>query len=637
MRKGSHVKAYLRLVKRYGRPHLWTAIGIILVAMLASTVPYVSNFLGKTMVDEVIIVGPQTQSDTEDVSPDDPSAPTARCDYASIELESSARISELAEARTGRTKPERIWLLLLLIGGTLALHGVNVICSWINHVPSANIGNKIGFHLRKDLHNKLQQLQMSYFDKHETGKLMARMIDDVQVVQQDVTGTFVNIFLDFFRLILGLAVIYALNWKMALLATFLIPLFVVSNKYFAEPLKRLRKQCRKLSSEIYSHFQQRVTAVRVVKGFGQEKRELRGYLALATDLVRRRMRTVLMNTLMGAASGLIMSLGFAFILYVGALEIRAGRLTLGELLMFYSIAGRLFAPAMALSALIPFLRGLEVNINRIFEILDEPVTIADAPDAVKMDSLEGDIRFRDVSLTYDAANAPALKNINLEIKAGSTVAIMGPSGSGKTSLVNLIQRLYEPTEGTIEVASRNIRDIRMASLRRHVGLVPQETALFSGTIREAITYGHFNATDERVEAAAREAEIHDFIVSLPKGYQTMMGERGVTLSGGQKQRISLARALLTDPIILVLDACTSALDAGTEARIQQTLSNSANNRTSFVITHRLSMAAKCDKIIVLEDGEVAQFGTNKKLLSQSGPYRRIHEQQNKGAKRQRAA
>jgi subfamily B ATP-binding cassette protein MsbA len=327
------------------------------------------------------------------------------------------------------------------------------------------------------------------------------------------------------------------------------------------------------------------------------------------------------------ACGLISSVGTALVLYYGALQVKRAALTLGGLLYFYTATISLFGPILALTYMNVVVQWVLAALRRIFEVLDEEVSIKDAEGAIALPEMKGHVVFRNVSLKYEGAAGYALKDLDFEVPAGSVVCLVGPSGSGKSSIVNLLLRLYDPTEGHVLIDGHDIKDIRVRSLRDHIGIVPQEPILFSGTIAENIMYGHVEATASQVVAAAKAAELHDFIYSLPEKYEAEIGERGTTLSGGQKQRLAFAMALITDPSLLILDDSMSALDAETEAKIQKTLGGIMKDRTTFVITHRMSTAMMADLILVLDRGRLVQKGTHEELVTQPGMYRRMFEQQ----------
>ena len=306
-------------------------------------------------------------------------------------------------------------------------------------------------------------------------------------------------------------------------------------------------------------------------------------------------------------------------------------MSVGDLVYFHMAMGNLFHPLVALTNMNAVLQQMMVVIARVYEVLDEEVQIQDRPDAVRLERIRGRVAFRHVSFRYTETGEDVLKDLNFEVRPGTSVAVVGPSGSGKSTLVSLLMRLYEPTEGSVLIDDYEIRDVKLSSLRAHVSMVPQEPILFSGTIAENIVYGRDGATPDRIMAAAKAAELHEFIMELPEKYEAHVGERGANLSGGQKQRLAFAMALLTDPSILILDDTTSALDAKTEARIQETLDRVMQNRTTFVITHRISTAMRADRILVLDTGRMVGWGTHEELIQQEGVYRQLYEQQQKQA------
>jgi len=626
------VKAFYRLLKVYVAPYWGTAIGIFLLTIVSSCVPYLLSFMGKVMVDSVLEVNVAKLTDSSEALPaSDPISPVATRDHEEVKTGTSASVEHTFFEQQGKTPQEKIALLLWLFFGYVVVRFAAGGADWLRRYHMGLVGQKVVFHLRKDLHDKLQQLQLAYLDQQQTGKLMSRIMDDVGTIEWHAAGTVVWFSSCAVMLLVGLVMLYSINWTMALIVTGVLPLYVISYQCFVRRLRRLHEECRRLNAETYGHFQQKITGVRVVKSFVQEKRELSDYLRIASRHARRNVRRAVLGAILGGLAGIISTVGVALMLYVGARQVGAGTLTLGGLLLCHGIVWNLFGPAISLSDMTLTMQWLSVIITRIFEILDEPVTIKDRPGALPLHQVRGHVRFRNVSLTYNGCDEPALKDIDLDVPPGTTLCIMGPSGAGKTSLISLLLRLYEPTDGRIELDGIDILDTRVKSLRRHISLVPQEAAIFSGTIRANIIYGRFDATDEQVRRAAKAAQIDGFIMSLPDGYETFVGEQGVTLSGGQKQRVSLARALLTEPSILILDDCTSALDATTEARIQNTLASEMAGRTCLVITHRVSMAMRCDRIVVLEDGQIVEAGTHEELLEREGLYRRTYEQQYESA------
>jgi len=659
------MRVFIRLARAYLKPY-WTRIVLsIWLTCVSSMAPFVFSFMGKTIVDDVLQIA-TTPPKPPDLDPADPVSPYAHHSYANAEPE-RAGLDDVFIARTGKTTAYKLKLLGIFFIAYLTIHATLAALRWISWYNTSIIGQKIVFRMRTDLHDKLQALQMTYFDQIQTGKIMARVIDDVDVIRTNVTNTVIMFATNLTMLAVGCLILYSINWRMALVATCCLPLYALSYQFFVRRVRETTRKIREINSRTYGYLQQKISGIRVVKSFTQEKMELLRYRRLARESLQTVLRRDVLQILLGGIATIISGVGTAFVLWYGASLVRDGSLTLGEMLFFYATVGCLFAPVIQISDTNIVLQWLVVVIQRVFDVLDEEVTIKDRPGAVKVSEVRGLIEFRNVSLKYKApdpklqpqesadrhahdhhghhhhlpeeqqAEPPppkefdfALTDVSLTIQPGQMVCITGASGSGKTSLVLMLLRLYEPSSGQILLDGRDVQSIRLTSLRRHVSLVPQESAIFSGTIADNVRYGEPYASLESVIAAAKAAEIHSFIDELPDKYDTKVGEQGVSLSGGQKQRVSIARALLTDPSVLILDDCTSALDAETEGRIQQTLQRVLHRRTSIVITHRTSMAMKADRIVVLDKGRIVEQGRHDELLANRGYYWRIYNSQQKG-------
>jgi ABC-type multidrug transport system fused ATPase/permease subunit len=385
---------------------------------------------------------------------------------------------------------------------------------------------------------------------------------------------------------------------------------------------------RQQYGEITSVFQENLMGIRVVRGFAQEDQERKKIAGELDKYFKTHLLTAKYRAFYLPLATFISSIGFVFILWYGGNLVMAGALSLGSLVAFYFYVFRIAQPVRMLGMISNLLLRANVASNRVFEIVDAKVSVEDKPDAVEVNELEGHVQFKDVSFGYD--ENLVLKNINLDVKPGMNVAILGATGSGKSSIISLIPRFYDVTSGSIIIDGRDIRDYKVQSLRRHIGIVRQDPFIFSTTFKENIGYGVENPKIEDIEAAAKSAKIHDYIMSTPKGYDTEIGERGVTISGGQKQRIAIARALLKNPKILILDDSTSSVDTQTEHEIQQALDALLENRTTFIITQRLSSIKKANYIVVLDNGEVAEEGTHDELLAKKGIYWRLYETQISG-------
>ena len=588
-----------RLEREYVRPHWLRMSTAVLINTISAAVPFAFGFTARIIVDDILQLN---------------------------RWSGGAMINMPADEM-----PAKVKLLIIVAAANIALHLIGIACSWIFNYSAVFVSQQIVFTLRKQLYVKLQQLQLTYFDQRITGKIMARVLDDVSVIQGNVTGTFIGIITNVMMFFIGTAILFSINTKLAIIALVVVPLWALVYKLFREKISENQRRIREKNSEIYGVVEEKVSAIRVVKAFASEGRESIRYVRLAGDFVRLAVGQVKLSTGLSFFASLINILGTGFILYIGALEVKAGIITTGDLLYFIAAVANLFSPVIQLTNLNAQFQWVLVVLHRVFEILDEEVDIADKPDAQTMQDVRGEVKLRNVSLQYPNATTNALSDISLDIPAGSNVAIMGPSGSGKTSLVNLILRFYEPTEGEVLVDGENIRDVTLESLRRHISMVPQEITIFSGNIAENVVYGRYDARPTQVIQACKEAELHDFVMSMPEKYETQVGEHGTSLSGGQRQRLAIAMSLLTDPEILILDDSTSALDAETERRIRETLETIMENRTSFVITHRIATARHADMIVVLEEGRIAEIGTHDELAQRGGAYTRIIELQRRGA------
>ncbi|MBI2447696.1 MAG: ABC transporter ATP-binding protein [Candidatus Omnitrophica bacterium] len=493
------------------------------------------------------------------------------------------------------------------------------------------LGQRVVFHLRRKLHEKLQELQLAFYDTRLPGKIMARVVNDVNVVQNMVTGGFITMFTDVVMLILVVGIMVSIRRELAVISLGTLPFYALNYNFFVNKIRIINKKIRDKVAEIYGLLEERVSAIRIVKSFARENYEINQFSKKVSEHRELNIDNAVLNTILGAIAGVISGVGTGFVLWYGGRLIINGALTVGSLIAFYSFIGYLYGPIVRLTQINTTVQWVMVSVDRIFEIMDEPVTIKDSDNAVELREIIGQVSFRRISFKYKFGDRVILKNINLEVMPGTIVGIVGPSGSGKSTLLSLIPRFYEITEGAIFIDEYDLRDVRIVSLRQKIGFVPQESVLFSGSIKSNIKYGREDARDEEVIEAARAAEIHDFISTLPDKYDTEIGERGVTVSGGQRQRLAIARALLTNPQVLVLDDCTSSLDAETESRLQETLDKLMRGRTCFIVSHRISSVMKSDMIIVMRNGEIIEKGVHKSLLKSGGLYARLYEEQYKAA------
>jgi ATP-binding cassette, subfamily B, multidrug efflux pump len=485
----------------------------------------------------------------------------------------------------------------------------------------------IAYELRNDLYAKIQNLSFSYHDQNNTGQLMIRATDDVEKVRIFIGQGLLQLVGAVLLLSGTLIILFTTNARLALTVMWIMPVALVLFLIFGTISRPLFSRVQKRLSALNTTLQENMAGIKVVKAFTREKSEQAKFDRQADDLMDQQLVIARLFSVLFPFTFMIANLGQATSLYAGGVQVIGGTLTLGEWQEFSLYLVYLFMPVAQFGFIITQLGQASVSAARIFEILDTTNEVEDLPDAQELPAVEGRVRFEDVTFRYFTRGETVLKNVSFETQPGDTVALLGATGSGKTTIINLLPRFYDPSEGRITIDGCDIRSVTLDSLRRQIGIVLQETTLFSGTIRENIAFGKQDATQEEIVAAAKAAAAHDFIQEFPECYDTPVGERGVTLSGGQKQRIAIARALLVEPRILILDDSTSSVDVATEAQIQSALEKLMHGRTSFVIAQRISTVMSADLILVLEQGEIVARGRHEDLLETSEVYAEIYSSQ----------
>jgi ATP-binding cassette subfamily B protein len=485
----------------------------------------------------------------------------------------------------------------------------------------------MAFDMRNDLYAKIQRLSFSYHDRNQTGQLMIRATDDVEKVRMFIGQGLLQLVGSFVLLSGTLIIIFLTNAKLALVTLWILPVALVIFMIFGRTSQPMFTKVQQKMSALNTILQENLAGIKVVKAFTREASEQAKFNLSADDLMAQQIKVARLFTFMFPLVFMIANLGQATTLYAGGQQIIRGTLTLGEWQEFSLYLMYLFFPIAMFGMIIAQFGQAAASARRIFEILDAKVEVKDKPDAITLPPVQGQVRFENVSFRYFGGGEPVLKNMNFAALPGQTVALLGATGSGKTSIINLLPRFYDPTQGRILIDGYDIRDVSLDSLRSQIGIVLQETTLFSGTIRDNIAFGKPEATMDEVMAAAKAAAAHDFILDFPDGYETRVGERGATLSGGQKQRVAIARALLLDPRILILDDSTSSVDLATEAQIQEALDRLMKGRTSFVIAQRISTVMSADQILVLERGQIVAQGRHAELLEDSEIYAEIYSSQ----------
>ncbi len=485
----------------------------------------------------------------------------------------------------------------------------------------------LAFDFRNAIFSKISRLSFSYYDRNQTGQLMIRATSDVENLRLFIAQGLLGAVQAFLLLSLTLVILFLSSPRLALVVVAILPLTFIIFAIFGRVSQPLFAEVQRRLSTLNTVLQENVAGIKVVRAFVRERQEAERFYA-ATDALYE--QQLLVGRTFSFLFPLIFSIaqaGTLLILGAAAEPILRGELTIGQYQAFSLYLALLFVPLGNLGFIVSLLAQASASAERIFEILDAESDVKEKPDALHLDDVRGDVAFEHVTFRYFNSGEPVLKDVSFTVKAGQTVALLGSTGSGKTTIINLIPRFYDVSEGRITIDGHDIRDLTIDSLRSHIGIVLQETNLFSGTIRDNIAFGRPDASDEEVMEAAKAAAAHDFIMSFPEGYNTLVGERGSTLSGGQKQRIAIARALLLKPSILILDDSTSAVDFATEAKIQQALDRLMQGRTSFVIAQRISTVRNADLILVLDKGQIVASGTHDDLLEHSPVYAEIFNSQ----------
>ncbi len=485
------------------------------------------------------------------------------------------------------------------------------------------IAQKVIIDIRQMLYMKFQRLSLAYYEKKQTGTIMSYITNDVAALQSALVDSLIEMVTEGSVLIGSVATMFYLHWKLTLLTLITVPLIAQAMKIFGSKLKSSGTVIQERIADITSLLQESISAVRVVKSFVREDYEIERFKKQNFLNFRAQMKNTQLMAILTPTVEFLAAIAVTLIVWYGGYEVVNGTITAGALIAFLTYAVNLANPVKRLSRVYGTIQKAMAAADRVFEVLDTQEDIQDKATAIVLPKIDGKVTFQDVVFEYKK-DTPALRSISLEAKPGQMVAIVGPSGAGKSTIANLIPRFYDVNSGAIKIDDIDIRDVQMNSLREQIGIVPQETMLFSGTVAENIQYGRLEASREEIIEAAKAGNAHAFILELPNGYETKIGERGSNLSGGQRQRIAIARAILKNPRVLILDEATSALDTESEKLVQGALDKLMLGRTSFVIAHRLSTILQADQIIVLDRGQIKEAGTHTELLRKRGLYSNLY-------------
>ncbi len=532
----------------------------------------------------------------------------------------------LASLITKAIAEKNFHLLNLIAAAVIGIYFFKSLLNYGQVFLMAFAGQRIIIELRIQMYKHIQTLSLDFFSKWRVGDVMSRIIGDTGNLQNAMMLSVTEILPNLLTLFGALVYLFRINTRLTLLTLVVAPLILATISRFSIKIKEVAKQTSRKAADISSILAEKVAGIRLVRSFATEHHEIERFSDEVEKSFWLTMKEVQIDATQKPILDLIQSVAITLVVWYGARQVISGTITVSNLIAFFVGVGLIATPIATLGKIVTTIQRSMAAAERVFEVLDTKPTIFDAPDAVDIPFIKGEIQFKNVSFNYSEGK-DVLKDVNFRCRPGEIVAIVGRSGAGKTTFVNLIPRFYDAALGAVLVDGLNVKKAKLFSLRKQIGTVPQEGVIFLGTIRDNICYGSFDATEDRVIAAAKAANIHDFIMELPDKYNTIVGERGALLSGGEKQRISIARAILRNPRILILDEATSSLDTESERLVQDALEKLVKNRTTFIIAHRLSTVQIADRILVFDKGRIIEEGSHKELIAKDGLYKKLYDMQ----------
>ncbi|MBK5481461.1 ABC transporter ATP-binding protein [Peribacillus sp. TH16] len=536
-------------------------------------------------------------------------------------------IPQLTQYTIDEIIPEKKYDSLIWVGtGILGAAILLALLNYFNSYIVSKVGQKAIMDLRNSMYEHIQRLDMKFFDKNRTGDLMSRLTNDVNLLQQLISSSMLQVVTDMVTFVAVAVYMLFINWKLTIVLLFTFPFMFYITRVFGKRIRMSFRSVQSSAGDVSNQLQDSISGMRLIQSFTNEEFESKRFAERNHENMVANIKSVRLRSMFGPVIDLLNNIGLVAVIVFGAWQVMEGAFTVGLIVAFLAYLRLLQSPVRNFSRVISIVQQSAAAFERITEIMETQPEIRDKGNAIELPSIKKQIEFQSVDFAYDES-VPVLSKLNLTMKAGQITALVGSSGAGKSTITNLLIRFYDPQQGTIKMDGLDIRDVSLKSIRSQMGIVSQDIILFNGSIRDNIVYGKLDATDDEITESAKAANAHDFIRAFPNGYDSQIGERGVKLSGGQKQRIAIARALLKNPQIIILDEATAALDTESEHLIQEALSRLLVNRTSIVIAHRLSTVQNADQIIVLEKGSVHEKGTHEQLLTSNGRYRQLHDLQ----------
>lgn len=616
------LKTYFKLM-RYVRPYWYLAIAVLILSGVSSFTSILPTQVMGVAINEIWSAGGSDANKAVNAVQSHPQGATMPIKTLTI-TPIINKATDYISAHFMQDKNRFIVTFVVLALAFLFFHLFETGISVTNGFIMTKLGNTLTFDMRNHVYDHLQRLSLRFFEDRRTGDLMSRAVNDVDSLQDAIVGPIIWFITDMIRLFFVLYLCLKWDWELTVLSLLVTPLLIISTVSFGLFMKKRYYMLRQRIGDLNAVIQDNLSGIRIIKGFAREDYEL-GRFKITNDANRKMQINVgYLGIAFSPIIGILMQAGSLIVLLYGGIKVFNHEMTPGMFVVFFPYVNMLYGPIMGVSRFFGFIIRAMASVDRVFEVLDSKPEVADKDDAIELPAIRGEMEFKNVCFSY-VNGIEVLKDVSFKSSPGQMIAFVGPSGAGKTTAINMVARFYDPTSGDILVDGYSLKDVKQKSLRSQMGIVLQDPFLFNDTVKINIAYGKIGASDEDIIEAAKAANAHDFIMELQKGYDTVVGERGVKLSGGQKQRVSIARAILANPRILILDEATSSVDTETEFLIQTALQRLVKDRTTFVIAHRLSTVHSANLIIVLENGKIMEMGKHQELITKNGLYSRLYK------------